>query len=49
MRQPLVPQECPQAAADLLAECAQLDPTKRPTAQQLLQRLERMAPPSAGG
>lgn len=42
LRLPLVPAECPQAVADLLMECLSLDPTARPSAQQLLRRLETM-------
>ena len=42
MRLPRVPEECPQAAADLMLECLSPDPAERPTAQQLLQRLEAM-------
>ena len=42
-----------QEVADLISQCMSLDPAERPSAQQLLSRLEELAamrgPPSAGG
>lgn len=32
-----VPQECPQAVADAVCQCTQLEPSLRPTARELLQ------------
>lgn len=43
LRQPRVPEECDQAAADLMAECGSIDPAARPTAQQVMLRLQAMA------
>jgi RecB family endonuclease NucS len=45
LRMPAVPDECPQAVADLLMECLSLEPTARPSAQQLLRRLETLQDP----
>ena len=42
LRQPRVPEECSQEAADLMAECGLVDPAARPTAQQVMQRLHAM-------
>lgn len=42
LRAPLVPDECPQEAADLMAECGAINPAERPTAQQCLRRLQAM-------
>ncbi|KAI7842043.1 hypothetical protein COHA_004243 [Chlorella ohadii] len=53
MRLPKVPEECPQEVADLISQCMSLDPSERPTAQQLMQRLQDLhksnqrAPPAA--
>ena len=38
-----VPDECPQAALDLMQRCGSLDPAARPSAQQVLQALATMA------
>ncbi|KAL4420111.1 hypothetical protein ABPG77_000282, partial [Micractinium sp. CCAP 211/92] len=42
MRLPEVPSECPQEAADLVTRCMSLEPSDRPTAQQLMQQLAAM-------
>lgn len=42
MRLPEVPSECHQEAADLVTRCMSLEPTDRPTAQQLMQQLAAM-------
>ncbi len=34
-----VPQDCPQAVADLYLHCTAFDPAARPTARELVQRL----------
>ena len=39
MRLPVVPQECPAQVAELIQRCTALDPTQRPTAQQLIREL----------
>lgn len=41
MREPL-PEECPPEAATLMAACLQEDPTQRPTAAQLVERLRQL-------
>jgi tRNA A-37 threonylcarbamoyl transferase component Bud32 len=40
MRLPRVPEECPQEVADLISQCMALEPGERPTAQQLMKRLQ---------
>ena len=35
-----VPEECPQWVADLIEDCRALEPTKRPTARVVYQRLQ---------
>ncbi len=49
----LLPAHFLQEVADLISQCMSLDPSERPSAQQLLSRLEELAamrgPPSAGG
>ncbi|KAL4418721.1 hypothetical protein ABPG77_008592 [Micractinium sp. CCAP 211/92] len=42
LRAPRVPEECPQDVADLMMECMRLDPSERPTAQQVMHRLRNM-------
>ena len=42
LHQPRVPEECSEEAADLMAECGSVDPGNRPTAQQVMQRLQAM-------
>lgn len=39
---PQIPAGCPAAFADLMTACWHVDPEQRPTAQQLLRRLQRM-------
>lgn len=39
----LLPEECPQEAAALFMECVQTEPSARPTAASLVQRLEALA------
>ncbi|GAB4822983.1 hypothetical protein N2152v2_010029 [Parachlorella kessleri] len=46
LRDPDVPQECPQAVADAIQACMQRDPAQRPTALQLYQLL--IACPATG-
>jgi hypothetical protein len=44
-----VPQDCPQAVADLCKECSAKDPAQRPTSKELIERLTaatNQAPPS---
>ncbi|PRW57729.1 Serine threonine- kinase CTR1 [Chlorella sorokiniana] len=45
LRLPRVPEECPQAASDLLLQCLHQDPAQRPTALELMQRLEPLVGP----
>jgi hypothetical protein len=40
MRDPRVPEECPQSVLDLINRCCELDPAKRPTAKQVVLALE---------
>ena len=40
MRLPRVPDECPAEVTALIQECMAMEPSARPTAQQLLRRLE---------
>jgi serine/threonine protein kinase len=40
LRAPRVPEECPQEVADLMMECLRLEPSQRPTASQVVQRLD---------
>lgn len=42
MRSTHVPAECPQDAADLMAACCALDPAARPSARDLMKRLQAM-------
>lgn len=42
MRSPRVPEECPQAAADLMSDCCALDPQQRPDAKEVMLRLRAM-------
>lgn len=42
LRLPRVPEECSQAACNLMMACLSLDPATRPTAGQLLQHLGRL-------
>ncbi|KAL4452700.1 hypothetical protein ABPG75_008362 [Micractinium tetrahymenae] len=49
LRAPRVPEECPQEVADLMMECMRLDPSQRPTAQQVMQRLRGMHGPKGEG
>ena len=42
MRSIHVPAECPQDAADLMAACCALDPATRPSARDLMKRLQAM-------
>jgi serine/threonine protein kinase len=43
MRDLRVPEECPQAVADLVAACLQEEAAARPTARLLLERLTALA------
>ena len=43
MRPVDVPDECPQGVADLIHRCTALDPTERPTAQQLMRELTALS------
>ncbi|KAI7843034.1 hypothetical protein COHA_003366 [Chlorella ohadii] len=40
LRMPVVPDECPQEMSDLMMECLSLEPSQRPTASQVVRRLE---------
>jgi hypothetical protein len=40
-----VPEECPPEAAQLLRDCVQLDPLRRPTAAEVVRRLAAMQRP----
>lgn len=42
LRSPRVPDECPQAVSDLMMQMLSLDPTARPSAQDVMQRLRQM-------
>jgi serine/threonine protein kinase len=42
MRSIQVPAECPRDAADLMTACCALDPAARPTARDLMKRLQAM-------
>lgn len=42
MRDPRVPEECPQEVTALMAACLQEDPAARPTARQLVELLTRL-------
>lgn len=43
LRMPHVPSECPQEVADLFVQCTSSNPGARPTAQELVQRLSKLA------
>jgi serine/threonine protein kinase len=40
-----VPEECPQAIADLYQACLAYDPRQRPTAAQVMEIIESNMPP----
>ncbi|EFN57123.1 hypothetical protein CHLNCDRAFT_21563, partial [Chlorella variabilis] len=42
MREPRVPQECPQQVADLIQECLQEEAAARPTVRQVVERLTQL-------
>ncbi|EFN59227.1 hypothetical protein CHLNCDRAFT_138200 [Chlorella variabilis] len=48
MRNPRVPEECPQAAVDLMDCCLSLNPSERPTAKQIVQLMESMPAETPG-
>lgn len=41
LREPLVPQECPEEVADIISRCLSRDPGDRPTATELVELLQR--------
>jgi serine/threonine protein kinase len=43
LRMPVVPEEAPQELVDVMQDCMNLEATARPTAHQLLQRLQELA------
>jgi len=43
LRLPQVPQECPQEVSDLMLQCTASDPKARPTTEELVQRLGKLA------
>ncbi|PSC67771.1 Serine threonine-kinase CTR1 [Micractinium conductrix] len=49
MREPRVPDECPQEAADLMWDCLKEDPAARPSARQVMERLAALQAPSRFG
>ncbi|PRW33664.1 serine threonine- kinase receptor R831 [Chlorella sorokiniana] len=46
LRIPSVPEECPEAARDLMLQCLSVSPAARPSAQEAMQRLAAMQQPS---